>query len=100
VVFGVKVDPAADLRRPQLDAVVLEQRRHRGVLAAVEGPLVLADHDRVPPPVRIGQRSDQGRGLRAARPSQRPAVSGVEELGYDPPVSGRQRGGLVLLPRS
>jgi hypothetical protein len=100
MVFGVKVDPPADFRRPQLDAVVLEQRRHRGILAAVEGPLVLADHDRVPPPVRIGERSDQGRSLRAARPSQRPAVADIEELGHDPPVSGHQRGGLVLLPRS
>jgi hypothetical protein len=34
---------------PQLDAIVLEQRRHRGVLGAVAGTLLLADHDRVPP---------------------------------------------------
>lgn len=40
------------------------QRRHRDIPAAVDGLLVLADHDRVPPPVRIDQRSDQGRGLR------------------------------------
>jgi hypothetical protein len=35
---------------------VLEQRRHRGVLVAVEGALVLADHDWVPAAVRVGQR--------------------------------------------
>ena len=78
---------------------MLEQRRHRGVLAAVEGPLVLADHDRVPAAVRVGQRGGQGRGLRAPRPGQRPAVADIEELGHDPPVPGHQRGGLVPLPR-
>ena len=65
------VDPAADLRHPQLHAVVLEQRRHRRVLAAVERPLVLPDHDRVPPPVRVRQLRDQRGGLRAPRPRQR-----------------------------
>ena len=99
VILGVAVDPPADLRGPQLDAIGLEQRCHRGVLAAVEGALVLADHDRVPAAVRVGQRGDQGRGLRAARPGQRPAVAGVEELGHDAPVPGYQGGGLVTLPR-
>src|ERR1019366_5359134 len=49
------VDQAACLRHPQLDPVMLEQRRHRRVLAAVERPLVLADHDRVPPPAWVRQ---------------------------------------------
>jgi hypothetical protein len=53
-VLGSIVDAAAGLGHPQLDAVMLEQRRHRRVLAAVERPLVLPDHDRVPAPVRIG----------------------------------------------
>jgi hypothetical protein len=35
VILGVPVDPPADLRHPQLDPVMLEQRGHRGVLAAV-----------------------------------------------------------------
>jgi hypothetical protein len=47
VIFGLKVDRPAGLGSPQLAAVVLEQRRHRRVLAAVEGPLVFADDDRV-----------------------------------------------------
>jgi hypothetical protein len=98
VILGAVVDLPADFRGPQLDAVMLEQRRHRRVLGTVEGPLVLADHDRVPAAVRVGQRGGQGRGLRAARPGQRPAVAGIEELGHDPPVPGRQRGGLVPLP--
>jgi hypothetical protein len=98
MLLGVKVDPPADLRGPQLDAVVLEQRRHRGVLGAVEGSLVLPDHDRVPAAIRVSQRGDQGRGLRATHPGQRPAVAGVEEPGHDPPVPGHQRGGLVPLP--
>ena len=99
MILGVVVDPPADFRGPQLDAIVLEQRRHRRVLGAVEGPLVFPDHDRVPPAVRISQRSDQGRSPRAARPGQRPAVAGVEELGHDAPVPGHQRGSLVPLPR-
>jgi hypothetical protein len=70
---------------------VLEQRRHRRVLGAEQGPLVLADHDRVPPAVRVSQRGDQGGGLQAACPGQRPAVAGIEEPGH-------QRGGLVPLP--
>jgi hypothetical protein len=60
VVLGVPVDPPADLRHPQLDPVVREQRGHQGVLAAVERPLVLPDHDRVPPSVRISELPDQG----------------------------------------
>jgi len=48
MILCVKVDPPSHLRGPQLDAVMLEQGRHRRVLSAVEGPLVLADHDRIP----------------------------------------------------
>jgi hypothetical protein len=47
-----------------------EQGCHRRVLASVERPLVLPDHDRVPPPVRIRQRGHQSRGLRAPCASQ------------------------------
>jgi potassium-transporting ATPase potassium-binding subunit len=43
---------------------VLEQRRHRRVLAAVERALILPDHDRIPPAVRVGQRRNQRAGLR------------------------------------
>jgi hypothetical protein len=79
---------------------MLEQRCHQRVLAAVERPLVLADHDRVEPAVRVGHRSQQGGGLRAARPRQHPALPGVEELRGDPPVPGHQRRRLAELPRS
>ncbi len=99
MILGAEVDPPAHLRGPQLDAVVLEQRRHRGVLAAVEGPLIFPDYDRVPPAVRVGQRGDQGGGLRAARPCQHPAVPDVAELGHDLAVAGHQRGSPVPLPR-
>ena len=36
---------------------MVEQRGHRGVLATVERPLVVPDHDRVPAPARAGQRA-------------------------------------------
>ena len=81
------------------DAVMLEQRCHRGVLAAVERPLVLPDHDRVPAPVRVSQRRHQGRGLRTPCPRQRPALPYVEELRHDHTVPGHQRGRLVKLTR-
>ena len=83
VMLGGEVDPAARLRHPQLHAVMLEQRRHQRVLAAVERPLVLPDHDRVPAPVRVRQQGDQRGGLRAAAPRHRPALPGVEELRHD-----------------
>src|SRR5262249_22479337 len=73
VVLGVPVHPPADLGHPQPDAVVLEQRSHRRVLAAAERPLVLPDHDRVPPAVRVRELRDQCGGLRASRPRQGPA---------------------------
>src|ERR1017187_7665923 len=91
--------PGRRLRHPQLHPVMPGQRSHRRVLAAVEGPLVFADHDRVPAPARISERGDQSSGLRAARPRQHPALPNVEELGHDLPVPGHQRPGLAELPR-
>ena len=93
------VDPAAHLGHPQLHAVVLEQRRHRRVLAAVKRPLVLPDHDRVPPPPRIRELGDQCGGLRAPRPRHRPGLPHIEELRHDDPVAAGQSLGLLPLPR-
>jgi hypothetical protein len=98
VVLGAEVDPAADLRRPQLDPVVLEQRRHRRELAPAERPLVLPDHYRVPAALGVSQFRDQRGGLRAPCPGQRPALADVEELRHDLSVPGHQRSGLVTLP--
>jgi len=67
---------------------MLEQRGHQGVLAAVERPLVLADHDRVEAAVRVGHRRQQRGGLRAAGPRQHPALPGIEELRGDLPGPG------------
>jgi hypothetical protein len=78
---------------------MLEQRRHRRVLAPVERPLILTDHDRVPAPAYISQLGDQRGGLRAAAPRHRPALPGIEELRHDHPVAADQRPGLLLLPR-
>ena len=100
VVLGVPVDPPANLRHPQADAVVLEQRRHRRVLAGIERPLVLSDHDRVPPTLWIRQRSHQGGSLRAPRPRQRPALPHIEELGHDRAVLCYEHRRLRELPRS
>ena len=74
ITFGGEVHPPACLGHPQLHAVMLEQRCHQRVLAAVEGPLVFADHNRVEGAIRVGKRGQQRGGLRAARPRQHPAV--------------------------
>ena len=100
VVLGVPVHPPADLRHPQRDAVVLKQRRHQRVLAAVERPLVLPDHDRVPPAARVRQLRDQRGCLRAPRPRQDPALSRVEELRHDHPAPRGQHHRLLQLPGS
>ena len=99
VVLGREVDPPASLRHPQLDAVMLEQRRHRRVLAAVERPLILPDHDCVPAAVRISQQGDQRGGQRAPAPRHRPALPRIKELRHDLPVPADQCPGLLPLPR-
>ena len=78
---------------------MLEQRRHRRVLAAVERPLVLPDHDRVPPPVRVRELRDQRGRLRAPCRRQDPALPRVEELRRDHPAPRRQHYRLLQLPR-
>ena len=80
------------------DTVMLEQRRHQAVLAAVEGALVLPDHDRVPAAVRVGEPGDPGGLLRAQRPRHRPALPGIEELRHDHPAPGYQHHRLLQLP--
>src|SRR5260370_8240829 len=91
-------DPAVGLGHPQLHTVMLEQWRHRRVLAAVERPLVLPDHDRVPPPVRIGELSDQRPGLRAAGPRQLPGLPHVAQIPHDLPPAADNRPHLLPLP--
>jgi hypothetical protein len=92
------VDPAAGLGHPQLDPIMLEQRRHQRVPAAVKRPLILPDHHRVPAPPRVGQRRHQGGGLRPPRPRHRPALPGVEELRHHTSVTADQRISLGPLP--
>jgi hypothetical protein len=87
------------LRHPQLDVVMLEQRRHRRVLAAVERPLILLDHDRVPAPIGIRQQGDQRGGFRTPGPRHRAALPGVEEFRHDHTVAPDQRVRLLPLPR-
>ena len=59
--------PACPIGRPWSSDTfnsALEQRRHRRVLGPVERPLVLPDHNRVPPAIRVCQLSNQRGGLR------------------------------------
>ena len=99
MILGMPVHPPADLRHPQRDAVMLEQRGHRRVLVPVERPLVLPDHDLVPAPARIGELSDQSSGLRPPRPRQLAGLPRVEELRHDHPDPGNQHQRLLQLPR-
>jgi hypothetical protein len=98
MILGVPVHPPADFGHPQRDAVVLEQRRHQRVLVPVERPLVLPDHDRVPPAVRVRELGDQRGGLRAPGPRQRPGLPRIEELRHYRAVSRGQHDGLSQLP--
>jgi hypothetical protein len=97
---------AADLRRPQLDPVMGEQRRHRRVLAAAERPLVLPrsrSHPSPgpdsparppgPPPVEAAPTPASGSGRhrrtpprsgRARLPGRRPAPAAAPVTSLDP----------------
>ena len=86
--FGARVDRAADLGHPQLDAVVGEHREREPELVAVERALRLADHDGVEAAVRVAEGVEQPRGLGAALPRQRPGLADVEELGDDLAAGG------------
>jgi hypothetical protein len=64
------------------------------MLAVTGSVLVASDRSYSPittasQPRPVGQRGGQGRGLQAARPGQRPAVAGVEELAPPGPERGR-----------
>ncbi len=100
MVFGVPVDLPADLRRPQPDAVVLEQRRHRRVLAPVERQLqpgVLRPHriTRRPRPLRppprrrrSPHRPAQG-NLFSASTTASPPTSATTRPRHSPPGPSR-----------
>jgi hypothetical protein len=64
--FAVRVDRSADLRDPQLYAVVGEHRQHELELRPREGALRLADHERVPPSGPIGYVVEELGRLRPA----------------------------------
>ena len=97
--LGVRVDRPADLRDPQLDAVVGEHGHHQAVLVAVERPLRLPDHHRVKAPVRVGQVGEQLRGAGTALPRQRPGLADVEVVGHDDPAGRLDQGAAAgLLP--
>jgi hypothetical protein len=81
--LAVRVDPSADLRHPQLDAVVAQHREDELELSAGERTLRLADDERVPTsgPVR-GIHEKAGR-LGTPRPRNRPADVDVVVHGDD-----------------
>ena len=52
---AARVHGASDLRNPQLNVVMLEERERQAELVAVEGVLWFADHDVLGPAMRIAQ---------------------------------------------
>jgi len=54
VALTVGIDPPAELRHPQVDAVVRQLREHQLELTARERTLRLSDHERAPPAARVG----------------------------------------------
>nr|WP_229697246.1 hypothetical protein [Streptomyces lasiicapitis] len=97
--FRFGVDGAADLRHPQLHAVVHEEGVGQAVLVAVEGALRLADDHRVEVPGGVGECGEQICGAGAAFPGDRAGLADVEVLGHHRPVCLGERCGAGQLPR-
>ncbi|MFE2750515.1 hypothetical protein ACFXGA_00775 [Actinosynnema sp. NPDC059335] len=88
------------LRQPQLHAVPFQHHAQGIELGVVEeGPFVLADHDRVDPVGRIGDRAEQGCGLGSLWPGHLAGAGGLEVLADDRAVPGGEPAGDVELPR-
>jgi hypothetical protein len=64
--LGVRVDRPADLRHPQLDAVMGEHGHHQAALVAAERPLRLPDHHGVEAPAGASQIREQSGGASTA----------------------------------
>jgi hypothetical protein len=93
-----EVDGAVELGHPDRDPVGVQVGDDVLGLPAVEGPLELADHDRVERAVGAGGGGQHGGGLGALLPGHGTGVSDVEKLGGDPAVSTDQLAGAVQLP--
>lgn len=98
------VHRAAQLRHPQLDAIVAELGEHGLDLACVaEGALGLAELDPGPPAVWVGQRLEEGERFFALRPRQRArgvfVVGDRDDLGApgSEPTSGDELPAQALL---
>jgi hypothetical protein len=97
--LGPRIDWAAHLGHPQLDAVVDEQGEGEAELVAVERAGRLADHHRREPAVWPLERLQQCRSGWAPLPRQGAGQADVEELAHDLAVVGLdQRLGSGELP--
>jgi len=92
------VDRPVQLGQPQLHTVRGEYRRQLFVLAGVERPLELAHHDRIKPPIRLGECRKKEASLRALVPRCAPGDADVEELRRDRATPGDYFVGEVALP--
>ena len=88
--FAVGIDAPADLRDPQVDAVVAQHRERELELRAGERPLGFGDHQRVPAARRVGDVGEESAGFGASRPRDRAAHVDVVVDGHDAPA-GRVR---------
>src|SRR5262249_50103251 len=81
--FAVGIDTATDLRHPQLDPVMNEERERQGELGPGEGALLLPDHDGVEAPITPSTTRQEPCRFRPSRPRQRPGHPDVEVLRDD-----------------
>ncbi len=81
--LGARVHASADLRNPQLNAEVLEQREREREMGAVERALRLPDNDRIEASVGGAQKLQEPLGLRPALPRKGAGLSDLEELRHD-----------------
>ena len=112
VILRGDVDPAPDLGHPQLNAVVVKQRCHRGVLAAAEGPLVrpvtMASHPRSGSASAVTHLADNNTcnwprllptdPVPASRFDHRPVAVHIEVTPAQPRGRGRQGPPILRVP--
>jgi hypothetical protein len=94
----VVIDRPVRLGQPQLHSMLFEHRRQVLQLIGGERPLVLADHNRVEPAIRVVERGQQRSGLRTLPPTAAARAADIEVFGDDRTVSGDEFSGAVPLP--
>jgi hypothetical protein len=93
------IDRPVGLRQPQLHTVPSEHRQKLDELVTEERPLILTDHHRIKPTLRIRQRRQQHPSLRSIQPPHPSRTPTIEELDHNQTLTADQFVSCVTLPR-